>query len=380
MGQDRQRLSEIEADRIYSRRIRPDFLDDVGRSSQPTAVLVGGQPGAAKSYVTAQVRAHLATTVGPSVVVSGDELRQYHPHWRARGHLDSQVTPDTQADVGRWYARLTIDAIANGVNLVFVTSMRQPQAALALATRLKSTGYEVAAVVLASDRDQSRQATLTLYDLGRSAGDAPRFVPAAYHDDAYDRLRESLARIEAERTVDRVQLVARDGRQLYANQSDGERWLREPKATYVLDDFRERRLTARELADSALRWRTLVQRLASDPTVPREVASQAITWRNEATAKAEGDPEAKQLLAWGQEAESFKTMNRHQFLREFPQHAKAVERLEEAISYAEKTFEDTANRERFIAQARDRLAERIAEGRYAAPHRPQTKERGSKAR
>jgi len=84
MAQDRQRLAEIEADRIYNRRIRPDFLDDVDRSSRPTAVLVGGQPGAAKSYVTAQVRAHLATTVGPSVVVSGDELRLYHPHWRAR--------------------------------------------------------------------------------------------------------------------------------------------------------------------------------------------------------------------------------------------------------------------------------------------------------
>ena len=72
-------------------------------------------------------------------------------------------------------------------------------------------------------------------------------------------------------------------------------------------------------------------------------------------------------------------MNRHQFLREFPQHVTAVERLEEAISYAEKTFEDTSDRERFVVQARDRLAERIAEGRYA-PHRAQTKERGSKAR
>ncbi len=73
-------------------------------------------------------------------------------------------------------------------------------------------------------------------------------------------MRESLARIESERAVDRIQLVPRDGRQLYANQIDADRWLREPKAMNVLDDFRERRLTARELAHSALRWQTLVQR------------------------------------------------------------------------------------------------------------------------
>lgn len=380
MTADRQRLSEAEAERIYSRRIRPDFLDDVARSSQPTAVLVGGQPGTSKPYVAAQVRAHLATTVGPSVVISGDDLRPYHPHWRGRSALDSQIADDTQPDVGAWYARLTGDAIAAGVNLVFVTSMRQPQAVQSLATRLKGAAYDVSAVVLASDRDQSRQSTLALYDLARSMGNASRLVTAAFHDDAYSRLRDSLARIEAGNTVDRVQLVTRDGRQLYANQRDGERWLREPRATYMLDDFRERRLTARELADSVLRWHTLVQRLASDPAVPREVASQAINWRNEASAKAEGDPEAKQLIAWGQEAEAFKTMNRHQFLREFPQHAKAVERLEEAVNYAEKTLDHALDRDRFIVQTRDRLAERIAEGRYATSHRAQAKERASKTR
>ena len=277
-------------------------------------------------------------------------------------------------------ARLITDAMAKGVNLVLLTSMRQPQAVLALTARLKSGGYQVAAVVLASDRDQSRQATLTRYDLARSAGDVARFIPAAYHDRAYDALRESLARIERERAVDRIQLVARDGRQLYANQINADRWVREPKAMNVLDDFRERRLTARELAHSALRWQTLVQRLASDPSVPREVASQAITWRDEATARAERDPEAKQLIAWGYEAESFRTMNRYQFLREFPQHAKAVERLDEAISYAESNFEHESDRERFVVQTRERLAERIAEGRFASPDRTQVKERGAKTR
>ncbi len=120
--------------------------------------------------------------------------------------------------------------------------------------------------------------------------------------------------------------------------------------------------------------------MTSDPSVPREVASQAITWRDEATARAERDPEAKQLIAWGYEAESFRTMNRYQFLREFPQHAKAVERLDEAISYAESNFGHASDRERFVVQTRERLAERIAEGRFASLDRTQVKERSAKTR
>jgi Tfp pilus assembly protein PilP len=67
-------------------------------------------------------------------------------------------------------------------------------------------------------------------------------------------------------------------------------------------------------------------------------------------------------------------------LREFPQHAKAVERLDEAISYAESTFEHESDRERFVVQTRERLTERIAEGRFASPDRTRVKERGAKTR
>jgi hypothetical protein len=75
-------------------------------------------------------------------------------------------------------------------------------------------------------------------------------------------------------------------------------------------------------------------------------------------------------------------MNRVAFLAEHPQHARIVERLQEAIAYAEKQFEQAADRERFIEQARGRLAERIAEGRAIAPERGKSKsaEQGSRTR
>ncbi len=383
MALERDRLTEGEVDRIYFRRIRPDLLDDVPTSARPTAVIVGGQPGAGKSYALAQVRAHLASTVGIAATIAGDEVREYHPYWRSHARVDPQAAQRTQADAGEWFARLTTDGIERKANLIFETSMRQPEAVLKLADRLRGSGYEVGAVLLAVEKDLSRQATLTRYDVARTVGDVPRFVPAALHDGAYDRLRDTLSRLESEKAVDRIQLITRDGRQLYSNLLDQGQWARSPKGLASLDDFRERALPARELADTALRWQTLVQRLAADPSVPREVAAQVVAWRNESTQRAERDPDAKQLLQWGREAEAFRTMSRHQFVKEFPQHAKLADRMEEAINYAEGNFGHAVDRDRFVQQARDRIAERIAEGKSGfaqAPEKPATRDRSERTR
>ena len=370
-------LSKSERDRIYEV-IRRDALDGIAPATRRTAVFVAGQPGAGRAYAAEQVRAHLAINAGSSVAISGDALRQYHPHFRSRASVDLTAGEATRNDIEDWFGRLTKDATAQGANLVLQTSLLHVQDALDVAARLKGSNYEVAAVVLATDRDQSRQATMAGYDQARAAGLTPVFVAAAAHDTAYDAVRTLLGRIEADVAVDRVQLIVADGRQLYANEAASSRWARPPHAVQVLDDFRERKRTPREMADSALRWQTVVQRLATDATVPREVASQAVVWRNEATQAAEQDAEASRLLAWGREAEAFRTMNRKQFLSDFPQYAKAVERMDEALRYAERNFEKMVDRERFLALTRERLATRIAEGRFASPER--VAERGGRAR
>ncbi len=379
MEPDRQPLSDDQRDRLYFRRIRPDLLDDRERSFTPTAVLVAGQPGAGRSCAAARVQTRLASTAGASVLISGDTLRAYHPH----GAVGPSATSNDEAGVrdvlSHWYARLAVEAIARSVNIVFETRLREPQAAVELAHRLKGAGYAFEAVLLATDRDSSRQAALARYDIGRAADGVARLAPAIHHDAAYAQLRVSLARLEAERAVDRLQLLARDGRQLYANQTDGGRWLREPTAVAALDGFRERRLTARELADSVLRWQTLAARLGADADLPRELASQLLAWRDEAVDRAAHDPEARRILTRAQEAMAFRTMNRFAFAHAYPQHAKAVERLDEAIRYAEETFGLAADRERFIAQARERIAERIAEGQLVKPER-ETKPPGAKTR
>jgi hypothetical protein len=374
MRQPNSALSQSELDRVYNIARRDLLGGDVPAASKPQAVVVAGQPGAGRIYATAQVRLHLQENAGSCAVLSGDSLRGYLPQWRSSSDVDASTAVVTRDIVASWFSRLLADGLTQRANLVVESSLRHPQAVMDISQRFRSSGYEVSAVVVATDRDQSRQATLAMYDLARANGVTPLFVPAALHDDAYQGLRASLSRMEDETAVDRVQVIVADGRQLYVNETDGKRWIRPPNAVRILDDFRERQRTPRELADSALRWQTVVQRLTTDAAVPREVASQAVMWRNEATQVAERDPDARRMLAWGREAETFRTMDRKQFLSEFPQYAKPVERMDEALRYAERNFEKAEDRERFLAQTRERLAQRIAEGRYAQPE--QTKDRG----
>src|SRR5205814_8881563 len=115
-------------ERIYDRRIRPDVLDGIEKSKTPTAVLVGGQPGAGKSYALARIRANLATTVGASAVISGDELREYHPYWRLHALTDPLAANATRPKLRQWCTRRVLDAMARELHLVLEASPRGPVA------------------------------------------------------------------------------------------------------------------------------------------------------------------------------------------------------------------------------------------------------------
>lgn len=370
-------LPDGDLDRIYSHRIRPDFLDGIAPSPTPTAVFVRGQPGAGTAYALERVRIHMASSAGASAVITARALREYHPLWRASASSNPPISDRTAADVRDWTDRLIGDATSRQFNVVLESnlSLGEPERMAALARLLKDVGYQIATVTLATDRDQSRQASVARYELARLTGVPPGEVGASKHDAAYDQLRESLAQVEAQLSADRVQVITTDGRQLYANQLENGHWVREPRAPYVLEDFRERKLTARELADSALRWQILVDRLAGDPSAPAELTNQAMRWREEATARALGDPDANKLLTWGREGQAFRSMNRYDFQRQFPHHADSVQRLQEAVMFAEMNFAEPSDRRRFIEQTRRRLAERIAEGRADAPVRTKDKQK-----
>lgn len=358
------READERSERVYQRRIRPDHLDGIEPSAIPTAVLVTGQPGTGVTYAIARIRQHLRPSVGASVAISADSLAAC-----------LSAAPAIEAPGGglqRWRSRLIDDASSARLNLVVDGGADAAETVL-LAERLRARGYQLAAVVLAADREQSRQWLLAGELHARAFGLAARLPPVAEVEDGYAAVRDTLERLERGALVERLQVILRDGRQLYANEQQAGRWAREPRALAALDDYRGRRQTAAELAGNALRWEDLAARLA-DFELPPDWIAHVAHWRDDALTKAQADPQAAPLLACGREALAFVTMPRFDFRERYPQHARIVDKLDDAIRYAEDNFALAADRRRFVEQARERLAERIAEGRTSP------RERGGRAR
>jgi hypothetical protein len=120
-------------------------------------------------------------------------------------------------------------------------------------------------------------------------------------------------------------------------------------------------------AQNALAWQILEARARANPDTPRAVIEQAAMWRRDAIERARADPEAATIYSRLLAAEAFRTYPRARFLKEFPEYAGAMNRLDTTRAYALKNLPLEADQQAFIARARSRIAEYIEHGQQYRP-------------
>ena len=329
-------VSERDLRRLYDRCVAPDLLAGAQAAEQPVAMIVAGQPGAGVSYATVQLRRQLTQSVATAVHVSMDRLRAYHPLWAAGGDIPPVAADRVASDCKTWLGRLMEEIQKKRLNLVAEIETVDVKAMPKLAAELRHSGYVVQAVFVATPREESRLAMVAGYEMRRRAGLAVEQPSAQNHELAFGNVRALLGAMEHRRAADGLRVIGQDGAQIYESRVVDGDINRLPRAQETLDVLLDKPRSPKELVQFAMRWETLVQRLANDPGVPRDVASQTLTWRNEAVARCERDPAAAQMLQWAREAGAFRVMNRFEFEKEFPHHARAVSSLGLAVVEAEK--------------------------------------------
>ncbi len=299
------------------------------------------------------------------VLLNEDRLRAYHPAWRTGGEKNSSLlrAGAVQPEIDYWFERAIQDARKQRLHLLIEDELRDPRSLLQTVALLRKERYVVQAVFLSTSRDDSALALLAQYDLQRARALPARFVSAQEHDMSFAHVRKTIGLLEDRRAVDGVRLVDRNASHIYENRLIDGDWRRDPRAQASLDVLREKARAPKELFKLAIRWENLARRLAHDPTGPRDVASQVLVWRNEAIARCDAVPAAAQMLQWAREASAFRVMDRFEFEREFPHHARAAKSLGAAVIEAEN-FEPPAGA-RFIASARENIAHRIERGDMA---------------
>ncbi|GHF88993.1 hypothetical protein GCM10018790_77960 [Kitasatospora xanthocidica] len=217
----RERFDRVIEGYVFGRR-RP--------SDQPIAVLTGAQPAAGKSQAMENVR--LRNADRDVIRLSGDELRQFHPQFRALMDTDPiAMVPATQQAATAWMQMAFAHAVEHGYSFVAEGTFRNAEAVLAdarfFATGRRGDGspavslpegrsrHEVWVVALAVRAERSRLDAMYRY---LSPGMEPgRWVWPEWANASYTAIPGTVAAAEESPHVHRVIVTNRTGEDLYVN-------------------------------------------------------------------------------------------------------------------------------------------------------------------
>lgn len=256
------------------------YLQLCSTSDNPRAIIFAGQPGAGKGSLKQLAEAQLETKA-----VDTDELRYKHPSYRrllADG--SRKAASAVQKDAGAWADGLVRDLSESRRNIVIDGTLKTPENATRLVRDLKDKGYEVEIQALAVAKEDSITSVYGRY------GTSGRWVPEKVHREAYHGIPKSIAALEAQGIVDKLEVYRRA-----AEGGPPERIHSGPGAADALQRERNREPTREQLEARSLKWNReggiMDQIRTQDPKLSEPDNQRAMILAKEALEKCERSKE-----------------------------------------------------------------------------------------
>ncbi len=146
----------------------------------PAAVLLGGQPGAGKSFGIETVKKQLNDN---AIVINGDEFRPYKQGYeeiyQQHGKDASKYTGDF---AGAMVQKVRDEAIKQKLNIIIEGTFRTTDIPLKEISNFKQHGYVVDVMVCTCPKDVSWNGTVERGDRDAKLGLIPRYTPKEHHD------------------------------------------------------------------------------------------------------------------------------------------------------------------------------------------------------
>lgn len=188
-------------------------------TASPEITLVIGQPGAGKSRSAARLHA----SRNAPTTLSIDDLAPFHPRfleWTRWKAIDAPAAmAPTLAD---WMSRSIDRVLEARQSLVLEASLNSPAAAFGLTADFADAGYSTRVVVVAARRSESLLSATSRFLHARRLGEPARFTDRDTHNRGWLGARETVREAEEATSVDRLTVLARDGRTLFdAHRDEG---------------------------------------------------------------------------------------------------------------------------------------------------------------
>ena len=349
LNPDQYRLTEAEHQTTFDNDIKPDLFAGAKPTSQPVAVIFGGQPGAGKSAAVDAAMRELEPR-GGAVQIIGDDLRGYHPQYdRLMNRDDKTAAFYTDRDTGLWVEKAIAEAKRQRVNIVIEGTMRDGNKVAETMKSLRTAGYEIEARALAVNERLSQQGIIQRYENQKADRGTGRMTTPQAHQAAYDGMPATVERIERDKLADRVTLFRRGAEAIYTNELNGGEWVKEPQARAALEAERSRPMTLQERRSYAKGFDKLAELLARPE---RQASAEEVKNVDDLQRRA------KRELA----AEVFRQEPPAQAVQQHPELAPAYGYLRAREAKAEVDGLTEQQRAVVMARVRDKVAECIERG------------------
>lgn len=346
---DQYRLGDAEHQAIFEQDIVPDLFAETKATTQPLAVIFGGQPGAGKSAAIDGIANELESQ-GGAVFIIGDDLRDYHPKYAQLMESDDKTAAFyTDRDAGLWIEKSIAEAKERRVNIVIEGTMRDSHKIATTMKSLRDAGYRIDARALAVNSLLSEQGILQRYENQKVDRGAGRMTTPEAHKAAYDGMLKTLERIEFEKLADRVTIYRRGADTIYFNELHDGQWKQPPQASSVVEKERSRPMTLQERRDYARGC----DELASMVARPERGAS---------TQEKRNIASLQQQAQWALAAEVFRQEPAEQAIRQHPELADACGEIRTRAAQAKAEGLNDQECSTLIAHAREALAIQIERG------------------
>jgi len=214
-------LSDDAHREILRRDILPLYFPGESASESPSLVLLGGQSGAGRLRATAVL---LPEHAGDLAVLSGDELRAFHPGYR---ELTISSSTDGSQELARasavWVRDCIRHARENQRSLLLEGTFRDPSVAVGTAARFAAGGFQTRVVVVGSRRPESLLTVVSRYLRDVQVGGPARYTSREAHDGGFEAARALVSTVEETPSVDRLTVLSRGGDVVFdARRADGE--------------------------------------------------------------------------------------------------------------------------------------------------------------
>jgi hypothetical protein len=265
---ERHSLTPDALQKIYETRVAPRLFRGAQSVEQPTAIVLGGQPGSGKTPMQNHAAREFAAS-GGMVKIIGDDLRSYLPHYKSLQRADDKSAAFyTDRDSGRLVEKAIAEAAQRRVNVLVEGTMRNPETVAATLKQFRGAGFRTDARALAVSPEMSSLGILQRYAAQKESRGVGRMTTTEAHQNALRGMLDTLDRIQDQRLADSLTIYRRGGETIHRFDFSGPTRASEPRARELVERERNRALSPQEVAYKQLEIERLTPILQKHGVIP----------------------------------------------------------------------------------------------------------------